>query len=410
MSPQKRERSSSLSSVSSTPSAPAPATVTTRKRVKLETRECPICKEHIPLRLLAKHSDLESQRVEKIVQNVGSTDILAAEFEEGSSTSFSRRKSAVRAQKSFKSKDAANTQTTKMLQKIKRNRKRRHAGLKEMTREDEEGYLHAPRRRTQFCGEIVCPVCLTTVTGDDDVLDAHVDACLAGEARRMDEERVQRETLRREEEEEEWEDDGPVVGDVRGTGFHTRNRNEQDIEEEIDIDGDDEAFGCPQFTEGDILGPAPAPEAEVDVDIENEGGDDAAMTLRDLVAEGKVTKGKEKTYEGLDVVKAKMDEVMGVGDADRMDRAVLTARKSGNRPALIKALEEKVKYLEATRVSSSTSLLCRICLDPYNEPTVSTGCWHTCCRECWLRCLGSTKLCPICKRITGATDLRRVYL
>ncbi|KAK0230403.1 hypothetical protein IW262DRAFT_1488781 [Armillaria fumosa] len=404
MSPQKRERSSSLSSLSSAPSTPAPAT--TRKRAKVETRQCPICKEHIPLRLLAKHLDLESQRVEKIVQSVGSTDILAAEFEEGSSTSYSRRKSAIRAERSFQTRDAANEQTTKTLQSIKRNRKRRHAELKEMTR-DEEGYSHA---RTQFCGEIVCPVCLTTVTGDDDVLDAHVDACLAGESRRMDEERERREMLRREEEEEEWEDEGPVIGSVRGTGFHMRNRNEQDIEEEIDIDGDDEAFGCPQFTEGDILGPAPAPEVEVDVDIETEGDGTVAMTLRDLVAEGKVTKGKEKTYEGLDVVKAKMDEVMGVGEADRMDRAVLSAKQSGSRPALIKALEEKVKYLEATRVSSSTSLLCRICLDPYNEPTVSTGCWHTCCRECWLRCLGSTKLCPICKRITGATDLRRVYL
>ncbi|KAK0243151.1 hypothetical protein EDD85DRAFT_318370 [Armillaria nabsnona] len=403
MSPQKRERSSSLSSVSSTPSAPAPAPATTRKRAKVETRECPICKEHIPLRLLAKHSDFESQRVEKIVQSVGSTDVLAAEFEEG--TSYSRRKSAIRAQRSFQTKDAANEQTTKTLQKIKRNRKRRHAGLKEMTREDEEGYSHA---QTQYCGEIVCPVCLTTVAGDGDVLDAHVDACLAGENRRMDEQREQREMLRREEDQEEWEDEGPIIGSVRGTGFHTRNRNEQDIEEEIDIDGDDDAFGCPQFTEGDILGPAPAPEVEVDIETEGDGA--VAMTLRDLVAEGKVTKGKEKTHEGLDVVKAKMDEVMGVGEADRMDRAVLSAKQSGNRPVLIKALEEKVKYLEATRVSSSTSLLCRICLDPYNEPTVSTGCWHTCCRECWLRCLGSTKLCPICKRITGATDLRRVYL
>ncbi|KAK0491387.1 hypothetical protein IW261DRAFT_85915 [Armillaria novae-zelandiae] len=404
MSPQKRERSSSLSSLSSTPSVPAPAT--TRKRAKVETRECPICKEHIPLRLLAKHSDFESQRVEKIVQSVGTTDVLAAEFEEGSSTLYSRRKSAVRAQRSFQTKDVANEHTTKTLQSIKRNRKRRHAELKEMTR-DEEGYSHA---RTQLCGEIVCPVCLTTVTGDDDVLEAHVDACLAGESRRMDEERERREMLQREEEEEEWEDEGPIIGSVRGTGFHMRNRHEQDIEEEIDIDGDDEAFGCPQFTEGDILGPAPAPEVEVDVDIETEGDGAAAMTLRDLVAEGKVTKGKEKIYEGLDLVKAKMDEVMGVGEADRMDRAILSAKQSGSRPALIKALEEKVKYLEATRVSSSTSLLCRICLDPYNEPTVSTGCWHTCCRECWLRCLGSTKLCPICKRITGATDLRRVYL
>lgn len=82
-----------------------------------------------------------------------------------------------------------------------------------MTREDEEGYSHA---QTQYCGEIVCPVCLTTVAGDEDVLDAHVDACLAGENRRMDEERERREMLRREEDREEWEDEGPIIGSVRG--------------------------------------------------------------------------------------------------------------------------------------------------------------------------------------------------
>ena len=91
----------------------------------------------------------------------------------------------------------------------------------------------------------------------------------------------------------------------------------------------------------------------MDVDIETEGDGAVAMTLRDLVAEGKVTKGKEKNHEGLDVVKAKMDEVMGVGEADRMDRAVLSAKRSGNRPALIKALEEKVKYLVCTRLRNS---------------------------------------------------------
>ena len=126
------------------------------------------------------------------------------------------------------------------------------------------------------------------------------------------------------------------------------------------------------------------------------------------------------------------DEVMGLGDTDQADLAIELARRAGDQGALVRALESKVQLLvgyacfipprvrlkltyvrttqESTKVSSSTSLLCRICLDPYTEPTVSTGCWHTCCRECWLRCLGSTKLCPICKRITGATDLRRVYL
>lgn len=200
------------------------------------------------------------------------------------------------------------------------------------------------------------------------------------------------------------------------------------------MDGDDEAvFGGAQFTEGDVLGLA----SEVNIENGDEDGDidiggdedenrEQHKTLRDLVAEGKVVT-RQKVGEGVEAVKAKMEEVMGLGDADRMDIAINSARRQGNRTALISALENKVKQLvspplstrhlltniveqESMRVSSSTSLLCRICLDPYTEPTVSTGCWHTCCRECWLRCLGSTQLCPICKRITAAADLRRVYL
>ncbi|KII95020.1 hypothetical protein PLICRDRAFT_199448 [Plicaturopsis crispa FD-325 SS-3] len=176
-----------------------------------------------------------------------------------------------------------------------------------------------------------------------------------------------------------------------------RNRNEQDVEDEVDIDGDDEAvFGDVQFTEGDILG------------LPREDGEDDATgsTLRDLVAKGKVV----TRTTGVEGVKAKVEEVMGLGDADRMDLAILTARRNNDTAGLLLALENKIKQLESMRISSTTSLLCRICLDPYTEPTASTGCWHTCCRECWLRCLGSTKLCPICKRITAATELRRVYL
>lgn len=179
------------------------------------------------------------------------------------------------------------------------------------------------------------------------------------------------------------------------------------------MDGD-EGFGEAQFTEGDILPVNPLlGEVEQDLEVEIEGDDEdeaqrEQKTLRDLVAEGKVV--RNSSGSGVDAVKAKMEEVMGLGDTDKMDLAILAARKRGDKSSLVTTLENKVKQLEAMRVSSSTSLLCRICIDPYSEPTVSTGCWHTCCRECWLRCLGSTKLCPICKRITGASDLRRVYL
>lgn len=370
-----------------------------KKLKRAETRPCPICDEIIPLRLLHKHAELESERLEEIIRSVGSTEpILRPEFEEGSSKTPSRRRSSARARKSFQTV-ATDTlaQAAKTLQTIKRNRRQRYAKLRELTKEEDEGY-NAPGSRPFGGHEIICPVCSQTVRGDEDVVDAHVDACIADEARKQEEER-QRELLRIQE---DMEDDLDVVGiDIRGTGFHTR-REEPDVDEEIDVDGDDE-FGDVQFTEGDILAPL-RPDEEIDLDGEGD------QTLRDLVAEGKAVKRQSPPQDGLEVVKAKMDEVMGIGECDKLDRAIQTAKKMQDPKALVAALENKLKQLESLRVSSSTSLLCRICLDPYTEPTVSTGCWHTCCRECWLRCLGSTKLCPICKRITAATDLRRVYL
>lgn len=90
-----------------------------------------------------------------------------------------------------------------------------------MAREDEEGlpgrYSHLLRGE-----EIVCPVCLVTVRGDQDVLDAHIDACLADERRRLNEQQVLREAeLQRADEQEDWGEpysEGAVghVGSVRG--------------------------------------------------------------------------------------------------------------------------------------------------------------------------------------------------
>lgn len=50
---------------------------------RAETRECPVCKELIPIRLLAAHAVLETRRVEEIIDSVGSTDVLLDEHEEG---------------------------------------------------------------------------------------------------------------------------------------------------------------------------------------------------------------------------------------------------------------------------------------------------------------------------------------
>ncbi|KAH7916250.1 hypothetical protein BJ138DRAFT_595052 [Hygrophoropsis aurantiaca] len=407
---KKRTREETPIERSSSSLSPAPSDPPRVKKPKrAETRPCPACDEMIPIRLLAAHNELELQRVEEIIRQVGSIEVLADadDLEEGPSSKI--RRSALKARKSLSAlnpqADGTNTLevTGKAIQIITRRRKQRHAKLKEMAKEEEATFLE------DGSNQALCPVCSQTVRGDRDVIEAHVDACLAHESRRI-------------REQQEQEDDFVDIGEaairvtdgvnLNGTGIHVRNENDQDVDDEVDVDGDDEAmFGDAQFTEGDILGSTADQQEEID--IENDpiaSGSGTHQSLRDLVAEGKVTKRDSSEGSGVDGAKAKMVEVMGLGDSDKMDLAIVSARKQSDPAVLVRALESKIKQLESMRVSSSTSLLCRICLDPYTEPTASTGCWHTCCRECWLRCLGSTKLCPICKRITAAADLRRVYL
>ncbi|KAK7695794.1 hypothetical protein QCA50_000432 [Cerrena zonata] len=409
-----------------------------KKPKRAVTRQCPICDEDIPIRLLGAHLDLETGRVNEIIQSIGSTEVLG-EAEPDDGITARARRSALKAKKSItrgaptpraKLKSSAQEATTEIvdstLRLLKRHRKQRHVKLREMTREDDE----ADGRWALNQGSgTACPVCLKLIPGDADVVEAHVDACLAHEARLQEE----REREERERDRLEMEQDVDIDGDVRirvtdgvnfqGTGFDVRNANQEDVDEDIDVDGDDDVlFGAQQFTEGDILAtvstevtatPSPPgnPGVQVDIDVDDNITDLTEKSLRDLVAEGKVIKrplGEAST--STQEVKKAMEEVMGLAEAEEVDALVELAKKASNPTALIKALEDKVKLLESTRISSSTSLLCRICIDPYTEPTVSTGCWHTCCRECWLRCLASTKLCPICKRITAASDLRRVYL
>jgi len=339
-------------------------------------------------------------------------------------------------------------QSTRTIQNVKRHRKQRGTKLKEMIKEDEEG---GPWMKGFTREDISCPVCSTVVRGDQDVLDAHVDACLAHEMQRLEETRQRELQHRRAIEEGIWEgsedgNGGTYVGNIRGkflvvqfqhvlknldegAGFYTRDDG-KGVDDEIDIDGDDQiAFGDAQFTEGDIV-PINAEREAVDEDVEVEimgDNDDEAqleqMTLRDLIVSGKTAK-----HPALGKGEASQMDVMDIAEAEKLDLAILLARERGDKTVLMNALEKKLKYMvrndnltlgiellkgfhqESAPVASSAPLLCRICIDPYTEPTVSTGCWHTCCKECWLRCLGSTKLCPICKRITGAGDLRRVYL
>jgi len=135
---------------------------------------------------------------------------------------------------------------------------------------------------------------------------------------------------------------------VVGTGFHTRSAQDEDVDDELDVDGE-EGFGEPQFTEGDILPithPGPTVNQDVEVEIEGDIEDEAQReqkTLRDLVAEGKVV--QNISHARLDPVRTEMEQVISVADTDGMDFAILAARRKGDKSSLITALEAKVKQL-----------------------------------------------------------------
>ncbi|KAJ7639143.1 hypothetical protein FB45DRAFT_904839 [Roridomyces roridus] len=389
-------------------------------RKRAETRECPVCSEQIPVRLLAAHAELEAERVQAIMRRVGETDVdfelldsleLIADSEAPTRPRLRARK-FIGSTSNSRGVDAAAallTESANAITAIKRHRKQRHAKLKELVREGEEGSSSRVREtwrsRRGGAGEVVCPVCLVTVRGDEDVIEAHVDACLRDQTRRLEESRQaaiveQRQRRRERALDMELEEAGPGhVGNVQGTGFATRDPNALDVDDEIDIDGDDD-FGEAQFTEGDVVSfPATqhlrAGDEDMDVDVE-----DDEETLRELVAQGKVIKREKTEQQVVETTAAVVDE------SDKLELAILAAKNRGDQASLVDLLQSKIQILE----SRSAPSLCRICIEAYTDPTVSTGCWHTCCKECWLRCLGSTKLCPICKRITAATDLRKVYL
>jgi hypothetical protein len=133
------------------------------------------------------------------------------------------RRSALKARKSLTSRNVHDSmeQACKTIQVIKRHRKQRHAKLKEIVRE-EEGYMGRDAwSRSVAGGHIVCPVCSLEVCGDQDVLDAHVDSCLANETSRLEEVR-RRELQQQRDMEEDISDEletGGHLGNVRGGRF-----------------------------------------------------------------------------------------------------------------------------------------------------------------------------------------------
>jgi len=317
---------------------------------RAETRECPICGEHIPLRLLGQHYTLESSRVQTILDHVGD---LGCFSDPHPSThvpyvchpcTHSRRihavileymltqphhRSIVRRRAALHLRDdtaAFSPRLAKTLSSIKRRRKARHMALRVVTRDDDVPAVGKGKGRTSAAAE-QCPVCMQDVEGDPDVITAHVDACLAHvelhrpsgnmdtEAHRERDASLNVDDYADEGEDDVWEEsetpDGARHLRLRSSaragalalGFVIGDQAAEDVDDEIDVEGDDMSpFGATQFTEADVL------------------------------------------TEGGNLEPSRYDTSWRAGEAE-VDLAIERARHREDSQALITALESKVQLL-----------------------------------------------------------------
>lgn len=241
---------------------------------------------------------------------------------------------------------------------------------------------------------LTCPVCDSTNI-DSSEYQVHVDVCLKTKS--------PTDIINNEEEEEEDLDiDGLeeaetytwaghtrvratslVQGGLRGLGFLTITQSDEDQVLDIEGDTEEQSFGGSQYTDADLIVPVP--------ETPDEHEEHAERSSIQTVLLGKPSNTK-KTNNICD------DEKDWESETSNLDE---------------KSKEQLIKLVDGLKEENCQlrkQSMCNICMDAHNKPLVSTVCWHVSCEECWMRALGTKKLCPQCKIIIQPKDLRRIYL
>lgn len=168
-------------------------------------------------------------------------------------------------------------------------------------------------------------------------------------------------------------------------------------EEDLNVDGDDtHIYGPSQFTEKDVI-PARSQAAD--------------NYLRSLIAGESPSKSGAQMASG---ERVNDREEVDPPECEDSDSSTTSDRQLSSpvsiQDQIIESLKARIKEYEKESSQNKKCHICMICMDDYKSPTVSICCWHVHCETCWLKALGSRKLCPKCNMITSAADLRRIYL
>ncbi|KAG9104205.1 hypothetical protein FRC06_004630 [Ceratobasidium sp. 370] len=212
------------------------------------------------------------------------------------------------------------------------------------------------RRRRRVGG--VCPVCEEDVAED---LEEHVDRCLQDAVLPHREQTPARAEPTRRESSGSPERDELVRAtdftDFRGTGFDIRDRNLPDVEDELDIDGDEDTvlYGESQFFESDIMArDEDETESGTHRSPTSEGSGAPTRRLRDLVAVRKT----DVTLREVDIEGEEEDERVSVGSsagADALPSATSPTRGeiTQDKDTHIASLMAKIEHLESALQQTS---------------------------------------------------------
>ncbi|KAL1493058.1 hypothetical protein ABEB36_011197 [Hypothenemus hampei] len=224
------------------------------------------------------------------------------------------------------------------------------------------------KTRKRKAEDQLCPICNKDFPED---LAIHVELCLRRSEQNgsdQEEENIDIESY----EEYEWAGQNRIrattllQGGLSNLGQSLQNADE---DEDLNVDGDGEMFGCPQYSEKDIILPC------------EEGAEDLALR--------KAVIGSEP---------------------NRVSATTGDTTMNSTTDPVVEVLKNRIKELQERLENKDELYKCLICMERYKTPVISVCCWHVHCEQCWLQTLGAKKLCPQCNMITSASDLRKIYM
>ncbi|XP_023343927.1 uncharacterized protein LOC111713320 [Eurytemora carolleeae] len=75
---------------------------------------------------------------------------------------------------------------------------------------------------------------------------------------------------------------------------------------------------------------------------------------------------------------------------------------------VLRSLNEPAE--ERTENNNTSGMKCSSCSLSMITPVLNTSCWHLQCERCWLRTVGTSKICSTCSAPASVRDLRKVHV